>query len=99
VRGHRLCQSTLIRAELGFEDPVPADAALARSVNWLVANPPDEELERQIADPFDYAAEDELVRRWREVRETLGDLDASLPEQGHQYRHPKKPGEAWTAGR
>ena len=39
VRGHRLCESTLIRSELGFEDPVPADVALARSVDWLVANP------------------------------------------------------------
>ena len=99
VRGHRLCESTLIRSELGFEDPVPADVALARSVDWLVANPPDEELERQIADPFDYAAEDELVRRWHEAREALGEVEAPLPEQGHQYRHPKKPGEAWTAKR
>jgi hypothetical protein len=78
---------------------VPADVALARTVDWLVANPPDDELERQIADPFDYAAEDELIASWRVARTALGEVDSPLPEQGHQYRHPRKPGEAWTAGR
>jgi nucleoside-diphosphate-sugar epimerase len=100
-RGHRLTQSALIREELGYRDPVPAGEALARTVDWLVANPPAPggEAARQIADPFDYAAEDELIERWLRTRESLGEVEAPLPEQGHQYRHPKKPGEAWTAGK
>jgi nucleoside-diphosphate-sugar epimerase len=98
-REHMLCQSTLIRAELGYRDPVPAAVALARTVDWLVANPPEPggEAERQIGDPFAYEQEDELVERWREARAAVGDVGHPLPEPGHQYRHPKQPGEAWRA--
>ena len=97
VRGHRLTGSGEIRAQLGYRDPVGPDEALATSVDWLLANPPEPggELERQIADPFDYAREDELIERWRAASEGLGEIDAQLPEQGHQYRHPKQAGEAW----
>jgi len=96
-RDHLLCQSGLIRAELGYRDPVPADVALARTVDWLVANPPEPggEAERQIGDPFAYDEEDELVARWMAARGAFGDVESPLPEQGHQYRHPKAPGEAW----
>jgi hypothetical protein len=98
-RGHRLTQSSAIREELGYRDPVGPDEALATTIDWLVANPPERggELERQIADPFDYEREDELIERWRGARERLGDVEAQLPEQGHQYRHPKQAGEAWKA--
>jgi nucleoside-diphosphate-sugar epimerase len=99
-REHQLCQSTLIREELGYSDPVPAEQALARAIDWLVEHKPEPggELERQVGDPFDYAAEDALIERWRKTREALGESESPLPEQGHQYRHPKKPGEAWSAG-
>jgi nucleoside-diphosphate-sugar epimerase len=99
-RGHRLATSTLIREELGYRDAVPPDAAMAATIDWIVANrpEPDGELERQIGDPFDYAREDELVERWRASVESLGAIESPLPVQGHQYRHPKKPGEAWSAG-
>jgi nucleoside-diphosphate-sugar epimerase len=99
VRGHRLTQSGAIRAELGYRDPVAPEEAMATTIDWLLANPPEPggELERQIADPFDYAREDELLARWRDARERLGEIDAQLPEQGHQYRHPKAVGEAWQA--
>jgi nucleoside-diphosphate-sugar epimerase len=100
VREHRLCQSNLIRAELGYQDPVPADEALARTVDWLVENRPEPggEIERQVGDPFAYEREDELVERWGRARGSLGAVESPLPQQGHQYRHPKKPGEAWSAG-
>lgn len=97
TREHRLAQSALIRSELGYRDPVACDEALARTVDWLVANPPEPggELERQIGDPFAYALEDELIERWRRARAGIGVVRSPLPEQGHQYRHPKSPGEAW----
>lgn len=43
-----------IREELGYEEPVPREEALRRTVDWERANPPDR------IDPaaFDYAAED-----------------------------------------
>jgi nucleoside-diphosphate-sugar epimerase len=99
VRGHRLTQSSAIRAELGYRDAVAPDQAMATTIEWLLANPPERggELERQIADPFDYEREDELLARWRAAREQLGEVDSQLPEQGHQYRHPKQAGEAWSA--
>ena len=59
---------------------------------------PGGEIERQVADPFEYAAEDALVARWRASRDAFGPAQSPLPEQGHQYRHPKAPGEAWSAG-
>jgi nucleoside-diphosphate-sugar epimerase len=100
VREHRLALSATIREELGYSDPVAADEALATTVDWLIANPPERggELERQIGDPFAYELEDQLVADWGAAREQLGEIDSPLPAQGHQYRHPKKPGEAWSAG-
>lgn len=97
---HRLTQSTQIRDELGYVDAVAPDIAYGRYIDWLMANPlePGGELERQVGDPFDYGAEDELVTRWRAARDSLGTITPPLPEQGHQYRHPKKAGEQWTAG-
>ena len=99
-REHLLCQSSLIRAELGYRDPVPADVAFARTIDWLVENRPDPggEIERQVGDPFAYPLEDELVERWRRARDSVGVVESPLPQQGHQYRHPKKPGEAWSVG-
>lgn len=100
ARDHRLAHSARIRAELGYVDPVSADDALARTVDWLVENPPDPggELERQIGDPFAYALEDELAERWRHARGAMPPIESPLPEQGHQYRHPKTAGEAWGVG-
>ena len=99
-REHLLCQSNLIRSELGYQDPVPADVALARTIDWLVENRPEpgDEIERQVGDPFAYELEDALVERWSGARDSLGEVESPLPPQGHQYRHPKKPGEAWRAG-
>jgi nucleoside-diphosphate-sugar epimerase len=99
-RDHLLCQSTLIRAELGYEDAVEPGVAMARYVDWLVEHRPEPggELERQVGDPFDYEAEDELMDRWSQARGALGEIVSPLPQQGHQYRHPKKAGEAWSAG-
>ncbi|MDX6562090.1 MAG: hypothetical protein QOD65_1904, partial [Gaiellales bacterium] len=99
TRDHRLCQSTLIRSELGYADPVSGDTAIARTVDWLVGNPPEPggEIERQVGDPFAYALEDELVASWRQARASVREVESPLPEQGHQYRHPKKPGEEWRA--
>lgn len=96
-RDHRLCQSTLIREELGYHEPTEPSEGLAQTVSWLVANPPEPggEAERQVGDPFDYASEDDLMDRWLTAREQFGDVQPRLPAAGHQYRHPKVPGEAW----
>jgi hypothetical protein len=73
----------MIRTKLGYNDAVPAREALARTARWLAAHRPapggPEEMVLQ--DPFDYAAEDALVRAWR-------DALASLPE----VRFAREPG-------
>jgi hypothetical protein len=49
--------TTRIREELGYTEPVSRDEALRRTVAWERAHPPEE------VDPqaFDYAAEDALL--------------------------------------
>ena len=46
-----------IRRELGYEEVVPLDEALRRTVTWERANPPAEVDETR----FDYAAEDRAL--------------------------------------
>jgi len=87
-----------IKAQLGYRDAVAPAEALAITVDWLAANrpAPGGEIERQLGDPFAYAAEDALiaaVQRGGAEAERVGFPDMQL---GHMYRHPKKPGEAWA---
>jgi len=95
-RGHSLCPSDHIRAELGYTDVVSTEEGLARMVDWLTANPPEPggELEQQINDPFDYKREDELIALWRSALHVLGD-PPPMRSRVHAYRHPRSPGEAW----
>jgi nucleoside-diphosphate-sugar epimerase len=98
IRGHSLVESSLIRKELGYTDPVPADTGMRRTVDWIMANRPEpgSELEQQIGDPFAYELEDELIERWQGAKQSLVDLKSPLPsEHRHMYRHPKQPGETW----
>ncbi|HEX4207139.1 MAG TPA: NAD-dependent epimerase/dehydratase family protein [Ktedonobacteraceae bacterium] len=54
---HILVDTTRIRSELGYSEPVPLDAALERTVAWERANPPQEVDAQQ----FDYATEDAVL--------------------------------------
>jgi nucleoside-diphosphate-sugar epimerase len=57
TRHHWVVDSSRIRRELGYNEPVPADEALNRTIEWERANPPAElDLEQ-----FDYAAEDAIL--------------------------------------
>ena len=55
---HWSADSTRIRAELGYEEPIALDEALRRTIEWERANPPEQ------VDPnrFDYAAEDAVLQ-------------------------------------
>ncbi|MGE5244807.1 MAG: NAD-dependent dehydratase [Betaproteobacteria bacterium] len=53
-----VADSTRIRRELGFREPIPRDEALRRTIAWERANPPPFNPEM-----FDYAAEDRVNRR------------------------------------
>jgi nucleoside-diphosphate-sugar epimerase len=51
---HWEADSTRIRSELGYREPVPLDEAIRRTIRWERANPPTEFDSHR----FDYAAED-----------------------------------------
>jgi nucleoside-diphosphate-sugar epimerase len=97
TREHRLCTSNLIRAELGYAEATPPDEGMSRTIDWLVANRPSAggEAEQQIGDPFDYESEDAIIGAWEHSGATSVAVESRLPSAGHQYRHPKAPGEAW----
>jgi len=58
---HVIVDSSRIRAELGFEERVPFDEGLQRTIAWERANPPSSLPEGA----FDYAAEDAVAERVR----------------------------------
>lgn len=64
---HRLVNSGPLRTELGYRDVVDPEEGLARTARWLAANPPTARSEAMLEDPFDYRAEDELIRSWQAV--------------------------------
>jgi hypothetical protein len=77
-----------IRSELGYYDLVPTEEALRRTVEWLVANPPEAGgfTEQLLGDPFDYAAEDALVAIARDALERLRAVGyAVAPTAGASY--------------
>jgi nucleoside-diphosphate-sugar epimerase len=87
-----------IKAELGYSDKVSPSDALKASVQWLVEHGPKRagEIERQLGDPFAYASEDAAAEvHAKGLREAMA-VEFPDMELGHMYRHPKKPGEAWS---
>lgn len=70
---HRVLDLTKLRTQLGYRDAVPAREALAQTARELAAQPlaRDGMEEKALTDPFDYAAEDELVAGWRRARASL----------------------------
>lgn len=87
-----------IKSQLGYRDIVRPAQGFAETVDWLVANRPEPggEIERQLGDPFAYAAEDALIAACREGYATAERVRFPEMQSGHMYRHPKKPGEAWA---
>ena len=70
---HRVLDLTKIRSQLGYRDIVSPPEAVKQAARWLVSNPiaagsPQHEA---LQDPFDYAAEDELVAAWRALIDQL----------------------------
>ena len=90
-----------IKAQLGYRDVVAPALGLGAAVDWLIANRPEAggEIERQLGDPFAYAAEDKLIEAWRQGYAAAERVAFPSMESGHMYRHPRKPGDAWAPPR
>src|SRR5207248_3244955 len=55
---HWETDSTRIREELGYEEPVSVDEGIRRTIDWIRSHPPEEFNPRD----FDYAAEDAALK-------------------------------------
>lgn len=92
---HMLLDLSKIRRQLGYRDVVPAEEALARTVRWYVEHPlePGGEIEERLGDPFDYAAEDELIERFGAAMAELAQLaNRRSGLHHHPYAHPTEAG-------
>ena len=87
-----------ITAQLEYHDVVAPARALAEAVDWLRANrpAPGGEIERQLGDPFAYAAEDAMLHACEAGFEAADAVAFPEMQLGHMYRHPKQPGEVWA---
>ncbi len=96
-REHRYRDTRRAQLALGYRDAVTPEAALARTLEWLLANPPERggEVEGKLGDSFDYDAEDRLLAEVDRAFSGLAGLSYDLRPDVHQYRHPTAPGEVW----
>lgn len=90
---HLVMDISKIKAELGYKDVVPAEEAVRRTVNWYLQNPPPPggEIEQRLGDPFDYAAEDRIIRQYQEATSRLGEFASVGYQWRHFYDHPSSP--------
>ncbi|MGH7932121.1 MAG: NAD-dependent epimerase/dehydratase family protein [Candidatus Binataceae bacterium] len=92
---HRLMDLYKIKRDLGYKDLLTPEEAIAKTVDWYLEHRPERagELERNLQDPFDYKAEDELAKI---VKDSLARMAAvefgAVAKRPHPYPHPKEPG-------
>jgi nucleoside-diphosphate-sugar epimerase len=81
---HRVLDLTRVRADLGYQDIVPAREAVPRTARWLAAHPPAPggTEEQVLTDPFDYEAEDRLIDAWEAARDRMAAAADFRPEPG-----------------
>ena len=75
---------------LGYRDLVSPPDAVAETVAWYRANPPDWQNQLLFPDRFDYALEDKVAAALNELRTRFEPLKPQL-EAVHTYAHPKAP--------
>ncbi|MDA1077212.1 MAG: NAD-dependent epimerase/dehydratase family protein [Proteobacteria bacterium] len=70
---HRVFDLTRLKADLGYRDQIEPAQALAITARWLRDHPlaPVGTGEKVLQDPFDYAAEDELLKAWFKALESI----------------------------
>jgi hypothetical protein len=88
-----------VKADLGYRDLVPIEKAVELSARYYLENrpAPGGETEQQLRDPFDYAAEDQLIDRYYELAQQVREIAPPRLGFRHPYAHPKRPGEQPTA--
>jgi nucleoside-diphosphate-sugar epimerase len=92
---HRMVDIFKIRSELGYRDVVGTLDAIERTVRWYLEHPLERggDMELRLLDPFDYDAEDQLVRIAKEYYQKMAAVEVRKPgPSAHPYPHPKVPG-------
>ena len=90
---HNLPDISKLKIDLGYQDIVPVEEGIKRTVEWLIENPPDEkEYETKSGDRFNYAAEDRLIQEFKEFAEKARAIPFEVRYR-HSYDHPKEPKE------
>ena len=94
---HVVKDDSKIRRVLGYTEKIPVGEAQILTTQWLIENRGhyQQEWEDQAEDNFDYKAEDELIRLWKEAYAHVAEFEMDAKSPAHRYRHPKEPGEAW----
>ena len=91
---HHLFDTHKVRSRLGYRDKVPVLEALARTVEWYLANRPEETAE-QVADyAVHYRTEDEMAGLYRDFCDRLAAVEHVDRTFVHPYPHPSQPGMA-----
>ncbi len=88
---HRVLDLSRIRTRLGYADVVPAREAVAHTAQWLAEHPPAPggPEETVLTDPFDYAAEDDLMDAWLAATRALTVREGDpAPGYGLAYSGP-----------
>lgn len=92
---HRVMDLFKIKTQLGYRDLIPAVEAIAKTSQWYVKNRPERggEIEQRLQDPFDYAAEDQVIEILRDAaRRAAAVAVHEIVPTPHPYPHPKEPG-------
>lgn len=93
VAAHTLLDTAKIRRDAGYQQVVPARAALQETVDHLLAHPVDRAAHPAYRDQFDYDAEDRLVSVYATALEDVVRSAARpIPDFMHPLPHPKEPG-------
>ena len=77
-RPHILPDISAAKAELGYQEIVPAREALNATVDWMTANPIDLTGYPAYRPWFDYDAEDRIIAEWEEAVARLKSVTAQL---------------------
>lgn len=88
---HRVLDISKLKRVLGYRDAVPARQAVQDTAHWLAAHPLDRggTEEQVLTDPFDYAAEDQLIDAWQRAIASIPVVEYAMrPGWGLAYSGP-----------
>jgi len=89
---HRILDISKVQRELSYQDLVPAEEGIRRTIAWYLQDPPPPggETEQKLRDPFDYDSEDRLINSFSEAASRVKEVAPPRLGFHHEYSHPKE---------